>query len=361
MTIKRGAQLSFLSNPLFSEHYIVSSLLIMKSSTMLLLQLSLHMWTLSFGQTCTSDVASSCSRSKPCRVDHPLEDVECVPKPVVSSNLTPLPAGVTRCPVRWGEVLRCKYPTGDSSETLVPGSGSLSVSVELQATNYKRFAVNMSWQTTHNISSGFEVRIKDDGYLIQCYCINDSKNRLYLDDRSVFSPYSYHAAHSIMDVEVILLTDALPKNSTTASAQVKWPHSCLDIEHNNSTCGLPVYSPPSEVTVHKYLSRSSETILDIQWYYETIYTFPTTYYVEVYNIEDIFDFYTFVVKNTSSVIISRLDSSVQFGVRVQPYVHCSGLANRTYSLGCGLWSRTASPLHITRQKSFRIKPLQYQN
>ncbi len=212
----------------------------MNSSTMLLLQLSLHLWTLSCGKTCTntaSAVPSSCSRSKPCRADHPLEDVECAPYPVLLPDPSPLPTGITRCPVRWGG---CKYPTEDSNETLAPGSGNFSVFLDLHSTDYGHFAVNVSWSHPHNYSGGYEVRVKDDSYLVQCYCVSDNKNNIFIDGQLEYSPFSYH---SNLDVEVILLTDALPKNSTTVGAQVKWPHSCLDIQHNNTTCGLTCVWP----------------------------------------------------------------------------------------------------------------------
>ena len=336
---------------------------------MQVLQLSLglsFLWTLSCGQTCTSagsDAGSSCSRSRPCRADHPLEDVECVPHPVLLPlPSSPLPAGITRCPVRWwGEVLRCEYPKDEEPNNFVADSGNITVSAELNSIDFRHFAMNVSWSHPHNYSGGYEVRVKEEGYVVDCYCVSDPDMRsLYMDNQLT---YSYHTASGNINVEVILLTDALPKNSTSASIETKWPGSCLDVRHDESTCGLPVYGPPSDVVVFKHFSRSSEVILDIQWRYKTIFPLPEVYYVEVYNIHDIFDFYTFVVKNASSVLISYLDPSVQYGVRVQPYVHCSGLANRSYSLGCGLWSRTVTPLlnHITGQKLARIKPSRKRN
>ena len=321
-----------------------------------LLYLSIS-WTLSYGQTCSITGSGSCSRSKPCRNDHPFEDVQCLPYPVFVPLPPALPEGISRCPMRWGEALRCKYPIGDSNMTRVPGNGSVSVSTELNAIDYNYFAVNISWSHPHIYSGGYELRIKDDGYLIECYCISDPDlSNLYVDSQLTFPPFSYHTSSSL-DIELILLTDALPEDSTSAELQIKWPSSCLDILHNSTTCALPVYGPPSEVAVHQYFSRSSEVVLDVQWQYETMFTLPSVYYVEVYNVHDIFNFYTFMVTNSTSILIGHLDPSVQYGVRVQSYVHCSGLANRTYDLGCGLWSRAVSPIlnQITGQKSSRIK------
>lgn len=367
MSINSSAQLHFFSS---KENLSVLSTLTSRFPSMdfigikhfsvhRFLQLGLYLsclWMQSGGQTCTSYGGGSCSRSKPCKADHPFEDVECASNPVFRPfPSSPLPTGVTRCPFRrWGEVVRCEYSAGEKSNELATSSGNITLSVELNSIDYDYFAVNVSWNISYDYSGGYEVRVKKDGWLTGCFCVNNPDIKsLYMNDQLAFPPFGYNPMREKIDVEVILLTDALPRNSSSASMEGKWPGSCLDVNHDDTTCGLPIYGPPSDVTVTQHFSRPDKVVLDVSWHYETKFVLPAVYYVEVYNIHKIFDYFTIIVKNATGVLISYLDPSVQYGVRVQPYVHCSGLANRSYGLGCGLWSRAVTPV-ISHMKPSKI-------
>lgn len=321
-----------------------------------LILLFLHssvLWTLSSGQTCYnsgSDAAGGiCSRSRPCRVDHPFEDVECVPSRAPFLFPSSLPAGITRCPREGYNVFRCDALV-PVNETLTRDSEISSVAVELNSIDFKRFAMNVSWNHSYNPTGGYELRVKRDNYLTECYCIsNPDVRNLYLDDRMTYPPFLYRDTNSVFTIEVLLLSNALPEDDIKASVSSSWPSSCLDISHTSATCGLPIYTSPSDVTVHKKFSKSHEMILGIQWSYQTAYVHPTVYYIELSNAYDINDYFTFVTKNTNSIHIDHLAPSTQYIVHIQPYVHCSGLANRSYGLGCGDWSRPTSPVNYPKQ------------
>lgn len=332
------------------------------------LLLCLHLCVVSYGQTCSSTgpgedpASSSCSRSKPCRADHPHEDMECVPHPTPFPYPSSLPQGITRCPTRNGAAMRCPSPSDTSTSLLLKNTIS-SVAVELNSIDYIRFAVNVSWDHSYNPTGGYEVRIKTSSLLVDCFCLDDPDLRgLYIDDKLAYPPLTYQAtsASASITVEVLPLSSTtIPEDHIKIEATAStWPRSCLDINHSSSTCGLPVYASPSDIDVYGHVV-GKEAVLDVKWHYETEYVAPTVYYVEVYNVLNINEFYTFAVTNANSIEISHLDSSTQYYVHVQPYVHCSGLANRTYTLGCGLWSKPVSPIlypDSLKHKSSERKP-----
>lgn len=323
----------------------------MPSPLLLWLHLCL-LWPLCCGQTCSStgQSGSSCHRSRPCRADHPSEDIECVPNPHAPFPYpSSLPPRITRCPRSNGMDQRCQ-PVVDVNETVLYENRITSAAVDLNSIDYVRFAMNVSWNHSHNPTGGYEVRVRDEFFLIDCYCVNDPNlQSLYLDDGIAYPPFTYRASSSgTITVEVSLLSTAPSEGSLSASVTTGWPGSCLDITHTSATCGLPVYDSPSNVVVYKHFSRSNslEDTFEIRWQYNTTFVAPTLYYVEIFNVQDINEFYTFVVNNTRSIEVSHLPSTSQYYVHVQSYVHCSGLANRTYSLGCGLWSRLTRPVNI---------------
>lgn len=322
----------------------------MASSLVFFFWLSLCIrWPQCNGLTCSGRTPdSSCRHSKPCRADHPNEDLECAPNAHVPfAYPSSLPFGVSRCPWRNGEVGRCQPLVKDVNETLLFDSLIASAAVELKAIDYIRFGMNVSWSHSFNPTGGYEIRVKDNyDYLIDCYCLNDSDVRnLFLDDSMAYPPYTYHEGESTVLIQVLPLHNS-SHHSLAAEVTTSWPASCLDIVHTSDTCALPIYHSPMDVTVRKRRLRSNLTQerLDITWHYQTSYTLPTAYYVEIYNTEDIFEFYTFMVNSTNSIEVKHLPASTQYSIRVQPYLHCSGLANRTYSLGCGIWSRPVRPL-----------------
>lgn len=236
----------------------------------------------------------------------------------------------------------CPLPSG-VNETLLSDNRIVSASVSLNSIDYIRFAMDVSWNHTYNPTGGYELRVSDDYFLLDCFCINNPNDRsLYLDDQIAYPPFTYRTGNSgVINVEVRLLS-GLPGASVGANVTMQWPRSCLDINHTSATCGLPVYNSPSDVAVSSRLGESGD-VLDIHWQYETAFVNPTMFYVEIYGVQDMNEFYTFVVNNTNSIEVSHVAPSKQYYVHVQSYVHCSGLANRTYSLGCGLWSRPVKP------------------
>lgn len=311
------------------------------------------------GQTCSigtrRDTAGSCYRSKPCRADHQLDDIDCVPNrndpfPYPTSR----PPGITKCPIKYGVAQRCQDLV-EVNDTVLLDSTIASASVELKSIDYLRFAMNVTWSQSYNPTGGYEVRVKNGNFVIDCYCVNDPDMRsLYLDDTMAYPPFTYRTGTGVFHIEVLPLSDTLPDDSIRADAATMWPRSCLDIEHTRATCGLPVYDAPSDVAaVYRRSSKSSgsEDTLYVGWQYKTAFVDPTVYYVEIYNINE---YFTFVVNNASSIVIKHLPLSTQYYVHVQPYMHCSGLANRTYSLGCGQWSRpVAMPV---KEFSFQLSP-----
>jgi hypothetical protein len=230
----------------------------------------------------------------------------------------------------------------DVNQTLLNDSEITSVTVDLNSIDYIRFAANVSWSQPNNPTGGYEVRVRDEYFLIQCFCVSDPSLRgLNIDDSLAYPPFTYRSGSSgVITVEILPLAD-LSEGLLGANGIADWPSTCLDINHSSATCGLPVYNSPSGVVVSKHPSRSSasEQALSVHWQYQTSFGNPTLYYIEVYNVQDIREFYTFAVDNTNSVVIDHLAASTQYYVHVQSYMHCSGLANRTYPLGCGLWSR----------------------
>lgn len=320
------------------------------TSSLLLWLLLCVPWHLCCGQTCSTTghaPGSSCHRSKPCRASHQFEEVECVPNlhsPFPYPSSGSLPDGVTRCPRRNSIVQNCPQAY-DGNETLLSDNRIASVSVDLNSIDYVRFAMNISWNHSFNPTGGYEVRVRDDYLLLDCYCVNNSDYRgLYLDDQRTYPPFTYRNGGTI-NIEVGLLSD-LPAAAPVVNAATQWPRSCLDITHTGATCGLPVYHSPSNVAVYRHSSRSGNSggVFDIHWQYETAFVNPTLFYVAIYNIEDETEYYTFAVNNTNSIEVSNVSPLTRYHVHVQAYVHCSGLANRTYSLGCGELSRPVNPV-----------------
>lgn len=310
------------------------------------------------GQTCSSIgqwTEGSCSRSRPCRAEHPSEDAECVLDANIFTYPPSFPEGVSWCQRQRDWTFGCDAPVPAASDHAPPANTTrvALVGVDLSALSYSMFAMNVSWEHAHDpTSAGYEVRVSRDHALVQCYCVSDPQARgLYLDHTLVYPSFSYQDTGSSLEVEVTplvgsaggRLSEKRKEEDLGARVTSEWPASCLDIDHSNETCGLPVYHPPSDLIVYK-LSRSRRVALDVHWNYKTAYAQPSLYYLEVYDAHNRDSYFTFVANNTRSVRIGQLDSSVRYRVRVLAYRHCSGLAHRTYGLGCGLWSRPVSPV-----------------
>lgn len=330
-------------------------------SSLLLWLLLCVLWPLCCGQNCSNAEhapGSFCHLSMPCRAEHPSEEVECVPYlhspfPYPSRSL---PDGITRCPRSNGLIQNCPR-SFDGNETLLSDNRIASAFVDLNAIDYTRFAINISWDHLFNPTGGYEVRVRDNYRLLDCYCIENPDNRsLYLDDQIAYPPFTYRTGNSgVINVGVRVLSD-LPAASLGVHVATEWPRSCLDITHTSSTCGLPVYNSPSNVAVYKSSGRSGNSgdVFNIHWQYGTAFVMPTLFYVAIYSANE---YRTFVVNNTNSIEVSHVSPLTQYHVQVQSYVHCSGLANRTYSLGCGQWSKPVKPVsQLPLPQSSRRRP-----
>ena len=304
------------------------------------------MWTLSLsnGQTCIStgkDPNSSCSSSEPCRVVHRNDDC-----PMKRRGIR-LPNPIERCPLLQSLSYGHCEPTRDSDTLNVTESKVISLSPHLYSIDSQYFGVNISWDHPYNPTEGYELRIRRNSELIGCYCLRDPLLRNFDFDPAII-PNIYRDVNELsMDIEIYLLIGELKnrEESKTTARPIQWPKSCLDIsDFRDPTCGLPLYHPPTNITIHSRVDAKDVT-LDVQWSYHTKFIYPTIFYVEVFNANNPFsEFSTFIVNNTQSIqIILQLNNFIMYNISIQPYVQCSGLANRTYTLGCGLRSPPVSP------------------
>ena len=322
-----------------------------RSSVAIWLTVCLHLTALlrpSTSQSCSSlgeHPQGSCSRSRSCRAENPteLEYAECAPTDDAQDPYAlSLPAGVSWCQ-RSGFTYQHCSPQAPVNTTLVSDNAIESLSVKIDSQSFKNFAVNLSWSHAHNPTEGYEVRVRFDSALVECFCINDPDMRsLYLNNSLT---YRYADADSALKIEVSPLVGQLAdeEGDFAVGIATEWPRGCLEINHTEETCGLPRYGPPSDVSVYKHV-KSDEAILTILWGYSTVYVQPTVFYIAVYNTHDSSEYFTFVVNNTNAINVRHLSPSKAYKVRVQPYVHCSGLADRVSTLGCGLWSKSTSPV-----------------
>ena len=317
-----------------------------------LLTLCLHFsqWILSSGQTCISTEDSpdgTCSKSESCMTDYREEECHILINPVILPP--PLPPDITRCPV-FGltDYGRCIPESSVNINEAILRESNMSVTVNLYSINVQSFAMVIAWNHVYNPTEGYEVRIKEDGKVRECYCIrNRSRRSFYVDDRT---PFNY-LMDKKLDIEILLLSTNLPEDIIKTSFSSEWPSSCLDINYNETTCGLPVYHPPGDVNVYRHLTTPQTVTLDINWNYTTEFNDPRVYYIQIQEVNNSLDgFYqTFVTNNTKSVQISQLNSSLKYTVKIQAFVQCSGLANWTLyfdgiiALGCGYWSRLLKP------------------
>lgn len=306
-------------------------------------------WTLCHGQTCYStELEGTCSRSDSCRAEHGREeDNECVSLDQTESTV--LPNNVQRCSVVYsGDQLfhSCESKAYSSSENTSSTTTFSDINASFYSISWHSFAVNVSWEHLINPAQGYQLKFSYGYGLFStfgCYCIYDPNLRNFETELHFFD---LHANRHFL-IELSLIHSSLV-SSTLITERYTYPTTCLDIPHTDSTCALPTYGPPTNLTMyHETLKLPSfhdtlPNILHIKWSYayQTEFPHPSEYYIEVFDIANLSDdrYYSyFVVNNTKSVAIlhDSLNNSIDFHVGVRPYFRCSGLANKLSGLGCG--------------------------
>ncbi len=317
------------------------------SVTLLCLQLCV-LWTLCRGQTCSSTGAegSSCSTASYCRGEHGRDEDENCSRGDATSNL---PDSIfPKCGYSIPQ-LRVPAPC----ESFVPSNISALLDNPIRAINVSfysvsrvNFRLNISWDHPVNAAEGYQVKIRnDDSPLfsdVGCFCIYNPNSTSIGD---VFLAFGNRESKHII-IEVSLIHNSPAVSTTAITSTYEWPRTCLDVIHTDSTCALPVYGPPTNITVCSEHTPDNNQTLHIEWSYLTNFPLPKVYYVEVFTDSNYHDF---VVYNTSSVTnsitVTQLDDSVSYSVSLRSYVRCSGLANKTIGLGCGSRQAPISPTH----------------
>ncbi len=309
------------------------------------------LWTSTGGQTCINtgdNPDGSCSGSDSCRKEHSFdsEKKSCISTPMFpDSYYSPnsSPCNGDRC--------ESSQPVDAS---LVRENNDLSLSApDLRSINFAYFAMNISWSHSYNPTEGYELRIKNDMITVVCLCINSSDTRsVYVNSHDM----EYYKDHTLT-IEILMRTTDVPEDDIKSSATSMWPSSCLNTNYNASTCALPEYPGPTDITAYKQNISSGSALFDIEWTYQTEFVYPSVYYIDVYDPNDytFIDYHTFTATNSASIQIGPFNSSVNYYVTIQPYVHCSGVANyitgRTPLLGCGSLSRPFLPLSLPTASS----------
>lgn len=244
-----------------------------------------------------------------------------------------LPDYIKWCNASFGEPAPCYSSFVPQNISLILENPIGSVNADFSSTSRASFAVNVSWDHPFNPAEGYRLRINNERGTIVCLCIYNPN----LTNIKLFNEFFRYLVNSNFDVELSLIYNS-PKLSTESSkVSYDWPGTCLDITHTNYSCGLPVYHPPSDLSVY-YMPSDNQTLYT-NWRYQTKFPLPTVYYIEVYDPKNLDDFHSFITHTTSSevsIVISTQFDVLTYTVLVVPYVYCSGLANRTYGLGCGI-------------------------
>ena len=304
-----------------SSCYLVSRLLVT------LVALCLVPWC--SAQTCVATGENSaCTESRSCKKENPVG--VCMAASDVS---TPSPPGNSCMPHHSFEPGQCSTLSGDPPD--VPPV------VRVYSINWEHFALNVSWHS--NGSTGAKIVISQitPGLIfptiLDCLCLPpNSLGHSY----SKFFPYS-HRGGDTLSVEVYWSNDlSFSVDQRRIALERNYPRSCLDIEHEPSTCGLPVYEAPTNISICKRVSTDQNSTISISWDYETDYPYPSAFYVSLFDPPDYTFSKSFTAVNSTSVEITIPVGLVDmpFSVRIRPFYECSGLANGkkdNHNIGCG--------------------------
>ena len=300
-----------------SSCYLVSRLLVT------LVALCLVPWC--SAQTCVATGENSaCTESERCRDEYP--------RGVRDDNVCM--AGVEDHSPSAGSCLRptitCSSFSGDRPD----------VHVHFYALNWKYFSLTVSW--TSNASTGAQIVIRGwADSMTDCDCL--TPNNTF--DYSYSNIFQYSNYDSVpLTVEVHWRSDlSLHADQRIVSIPLTYPQSCLDIDHDPATCGLPVYGPPTNVSICKLVSTDQNSTLDISWDYQTDYPYPSSFYVTLYDPDPTRNIFSesFKAVNTTSVEITMpvklVNIDTLFILRIKPFYRCSGLASKTNNyLNCGI-------------------------
>ncbi len=304
------------------------------------------LWTLSRSQNCSSSQGTCLSSQKQCRLAREAENKACQ-NDDTSTPEPDLPYGVKKCKSSsrlFYLPLPCEFPHSELSSS----DYNAALNVSLHSINRLNFAIKASWDVPVNSTVGYQLLVKMNDSVESCFCVNASYNlsTLYINPTTPFKQKYESRRPAMLRVELNVVVSDISLQIMETFRR-KWPETCLDVNfYSDSTCALPRYPSPTEVTVYKddsshHLILDVEWKYNIEWNYNVTYVPPTIFYIDVYPDLLSLNFFTFVASNTTSVKIAGLNSSEEYYVSIRPYVQCSGLAyNFIVHIGCGLQETT---------------------
>ena len=312
--------------------------------------------------SCTSNQPDTdCTASNSCGAEHPPEgtsqdqyiDDTCDPGFMISGHTYSMPETLERqlCP----NFVSCDDVADIEESTRYEGRPE--VNVRLETVSIYRFDVHISWEhnpvTSRERRRGYQVRVRNEMGIAECFCVNDSDARNLTVTGSISLIFN-----NAEDLTVEVAPYPLPNvdiyvKSITGKYSSKWPSSCLDLGTHN--CYPPKYPPPSNVHLCTYNENTSALRLDTKW--DTAMPYSSwnntsdrfTYYLQLVYHEPAppdddplleSDYYKVTsTGNTSQLSVSLylLNTSVEYAyIRLRTHYPCSGVATIPIrEIGCG--------------------------
>lgn len=305
---------------------------------------------------------SSCSLSESCHSDHPPDQEldQCQDRSLYRQSEVE-PNSVRRCNVSGEHFLRC-----DEVVDHVQFRSDLyfvikSVDFTVSSLDLRHFALNVSWDypDAHQALTvpppdkrlrGYEVRVKQNSTVVDCWCLSEPENfRIQLGLNSILR----YSTSSILTVEVLTLPfdPSRPREYYLKFQSRGWPQDChaMGVVQTSNSCPPPLDASP----MYRVESRQTETTtreLSVSWTHSSGIVPSQLYYVYCASKSSNF---SVVVNGTQQVIITGLNMSEEYIVRVQGYSHCSGssavLSGFSQAIGCGFISDPVSvPPQVTQ-------------
>ena len=312
--------------------------------------------------TCTSNQPDTdCTASNNCRDQHPPEGTRY--EQYIDDTCDPgFSSRTYSMPVELESQLCIFYPldcdVAADNEESTRFEGKPEVNVKLETASLYRFDVHISWEhnpnTSREIRSGYQVQVRNEKQVVDCFCVNDRNARSLTVTGSTYIRFG-NRENLIVEVVPYPLPNVKDfVDGVTGKYSSKWPSSCLDLGKHN--CYPPTYPPPSNIQLHTYSESMQSMRLDIMW--DTVMPYSSwnntedkfTYYLQLMqhepnlggniNIRTKYDY--FRVKNsgnTSRIIVSLfpLNISVNYTyIYLLTHYPCSGLATVPIErIGCG--------------------------
>ena len=312
--------------------------------------------------TCTSNQPDTdCTASNNCRDEHPPEGTRY--EQYIDDTCDPgFSSRTYSMPVELESQLCTFYPldcdVAADNEESTRYEGKPEVNVKLETASLYRFDVHISWEhnpnTSREIRSGYQVQVRNEKQVVDCFCVNDRNARSLTVTGSTYIRFG-NRENLIVEVVPYPLPNIKDfVDRITGNYSSKWPSSCLDLGKHN--CYPPTYPPPSNIQLHTYSESMQSMRLDVMW--DAVMPYSSwnnteekfTYYLQLMqhepnlggniNIRSKYDY--FRVKNsgnTSRIIVSLfpLNISVNYTyIYLLTHYPCSGLATvQTINIGCG--------------------------